>query len=256
MDHYFLGLAALNKGRTADLLDKARSHFDRALDLDPDNVDALVGRAWVDVSFVANWLSEDRVKRLRSAEADVGKALRLRPENPHARALLGLVRMYSNRALQGIAECERALEMIAISQRPTHGSVWASILPETTRRPRRTSCEALRISPRDTRAWVWMLIVGFARLHSSRDEEAVASLNRSIELNPNNPIVHFCLAAALANLGHLEDAREAARAGLELDPSFSSARLRRSMTFSDNPVFLVRRERLYEGMRKAGLREE
>ena len=71
MDHYFLGLAALNKGRTADLLDKARSHFDRALDLDPDNADALVGRAWVDVSFVANWLSEDRVKRLRSAEADV-----------------------------------------------------------------------------------------------------------------------------------------------------------------------------------------
>ena len=113
--------------------------------------------------------------------------------------------------------------------------------------------QALRISPRDTRAWVWMLIVGFARLHSSRDEEAVASLNRSIELNPNNPIVHFCLAAALAHLGHLGEAREAARAGLELDPSFSSARLRRSMTFSDNPVFLARRERLYEGLRMAGV---
>ena len=42
MDHYFLGLAHFNKGVTADLLDKARSHFDRALDLDPDNVDALV----------------------------------------------------------------------------------------------------------------------------------------------------------------------------------------------------------------------
>jgi TolB-like protein len=42
MDHYFLGLALFNKGYTADLLNKARSHFDRALDLDPDNVDALV----------------------------------------------------------------------------------------------------------------------------------------------------------------------------------------------------------------------
>ena len=89
MDHYFLGLAALNKGLTADLLDKARSHFDRALDLDPDNVDALVGRARVDLTFVANWLSEDRVKRLRSAEADLGKALRLRPENPNARTAIG-----------------------------------------------------------------------------------------------------------------------------------------------------------------------
>ena len=101
-----------------------------------------------------------------------------------------------------------------------------------------------------------MVFVGFARLHSGRDEEAVAWLNRSIELNPNNPVVHFCLAAALAHLGRLEEAREAARAGLELDPSFSSARLRRSMTFSDNPVFLAGRERLYEGLRKAGLPEE
>jgi hypothetical protein len=51
MDHYFLGLAAFNKGTTAELLDKARSHFDRALDLDPENVDALVWRARVDVTF-------------------------------------------------------------------------------------------------------------------------------------------------------------------------------------------------------------
>ena len=100
-----------------------------------------------------------------------------------------------------------------------------------------------------------MVSVGFAKLHSGRDEEAVALLNRSIELNPNAPVVHFCLAAALAHLGRIENAREVARAALELDPGFSSARLRRSMTFSDNPVFLARRERLYEGMRKAGLPE-
>jgi tetratricopeptide (TPR) repeat protein len=81
MDHYFLGLALSNKGVTADLLDKARSHFDRALDLDADNVDALVRRAWVDLVFVSNYLSEDRAKRLRSAESDLGKALKLRPDN-------------------------------------------------------------------------------------------------------------------------------------------------------------------------------
>src|SRR5208337_4660655 len=108
MDHYFLGMAFFNKGITAELLDKARSHFDSALELDPDNVEALIGRARVDLASVANWLSEDRVKRLRSAETDLGKALRLRPENP-ARALLGMVRMFGNRADQGIVECERAL---------------------------------------------------------------------------------------------------------------------------------------------------
>src|SRR3984957_10324137 len=45
MDHYFLGQAHLKKGMTAEHQHKARSHFDRALDLDPDNVGALVMRA-------------------------------------------------------------------------------------------------------------------------------------------------------------------------------------------------------------------
>jgi hypothetical protein len=53
----------------------------------------------------------------------------------------------------------------------------------------------------------------------------------------------------------LEEAREAARAGLELNPSFTIARFR-SRIFSDNLVYLAGRERVYEGMRKAGLPEE
>ena len=84
MDHYFLGLALRNKGVTAEFLDKARSHFDRALDLDPANVDALVERGWNDVIFAANYFSNDRAERHRTAESDLGKALRLRPDNASA----------------------------------------------------------------------------------------------------------------------------------------------------------------------------
>jgi hypothetical protein len=47
--------------------------------------------------------------QLRSAEADLGKALRLRPDSANARAVLGMVRNQSNRAAQGISELERAL---------------------------------------------------------------------------------------------------------------------------------------------------
>jgi TolB-like protein/class 3 adenylate cyclase len=255
MDHYFLGLAHLNKGPTTEFLRKARSHFDRALDLDPENVDALVGRAQVDVTAVADWLSEDRAGRLRSAEADLGKALRLRPGNAHAHAVLGWARMYSNRALQGIAECERAL---AIDPNVAAAHGWIGMGKYFVGRNEETEAhvlEALRISPRDTRANWWTSFVGIAKLHSGRDEEAVPWLSRTIELDPNGPVPHFCLAAALARLGRIEEAREAVRAGLELEPSFTSALLRRSMAFSDNPVFLAGRERLYEGMRLAGVPE-
>ena len=101
---------------------------------------------------------------------------------------------------------------------------------------------------------VWALIAGIAKLYSGRDEEAVAWLSRSIELNSNFPVGHFYFAAALSRLGRLDEAREAVRAGLELNPGFTIARMR-SLAFSDHPVYLAGRERVYDGMRKAGVPE-
>jgi Flp pilus assembly protein TadD len=72
--------------------------------------------------------------------------------------------------------------------------------------------EAFRTSPRDTSANRYALIAGIAKCLSGRDEEAVVWLSRSIELRPNVSSAHFYLAAALARLGRLGEAR----AGLEL----------------------------------------
>jgi TolB-like protein len=255
MDHYFLGLAAFNKGTSAEFLDKARSHFDRALDLDPENVDTLVARAWVDVRFVAGYLSDDRAKHLRSAEADLTKALKLRPDHAIAHCALGASRMFANRAVQGIAECERAL---AIDRNYADAHGWIGLGKVIVDRSEETEAhilEAFRISPRDTRMGLWALFAGVAKLFYGRDEEAVAWLNRSIELAPNSPMAHLYFATALGRVGRLEEARAAARAGLELNPGFTIARLR-SLAVSDNPVYLAGRERMYEGLRMAGVPEE
>jgi TolB-like protein/class 3 adenylate cyclase/Tfp pilus assembly protein PilF len=256
MDLYFLGLGHFNKGIVAGSLDKARSCFDRALALDPDNVDALVGRATVDLAFVWTFLSADRAEMLRSAEADLGKALRLRPDTAAAHALLGEVRCRTKRAEQGIAECERAL---AIDRNFAHAHALIGLAKYLTGHIEETEAhvlEALRISPLDYRAATWMQYAGVAKLLAGRDEEAVTRLKRSIELNPNLlPAAYFVLAAALARVGRVDEARDSARIGLELDPGFTVARIRAS-PFSDNPVYLAGRERVYEGMRKAGLPEE
>jgi tetratricopeptide (TPR) repeat protein len=113
----------------------------------------------------------------------------------------------------------------------------------------------MRVSPRDTRLPYWMHYVGVAKFGAGRDEEALRWLNRSIDLNRNWPTVHFWLAAALARLGRVDEAREAARAGLELNPGFTIARLR-SSSFSDHPIYLAGRERVYEGLRLAGVPEQ
>ena len=102
---------------------------------------------------------------------------------------------------------------------------------------------------------MWLLFVGAAKFDAGHDGEAVLWVNQSIELNPNHPTSHFLLGASLARLDRLEEARDAAHAGLELNPSLTITRYR-SQTFSDNPVYLAGRERMYDGLRKAGLLEE
>jgi hypothetical protein len=79
-------------------------------------------------------------------------------------------------------------------------------------------------------------------------------LRRSIETNRNNPLVHFQLAAALAHLGQVVEARAATQAGLTLNPSFTITRYR-AMPSSDNPTYLAQRERFIDGMHKAGVPE-
>ena len=123
--------------------------------------------------------------------------------------------------------------------------------------PRRSEAhveEALRLSPRDTFAHRWMLFAGAAKLWCGDDAGAVVWLRRSIEANRNFPLVHFQLAAALALLGSLDEARVVAKVGLTLDPRFTIFRYRANV-LSNNPKYLCGRERSYEGMRMAGVPE-
>ena len=64
------------------------------------------------------------------------------------------------------------------------------------------------------------------------------------------------MAAALAQLGRLDEAHSAVTAGLALNPTFSVSRARAAWTaMSDDPTYLAQFERLLEGLRKAGVPE-
>jgi len=116
--------------------------------------------------------------------------------------------------------------------------------------------EALRLSPRDTYAYQWMVWVGLAKAQLHRDTEAVAWLRRGLEANRNYSNAHFYLAAALARLGEPDQARVAVQAGLALDPAFTIRRWRGpNIARSDNPTYLAGCERTIEGLRLAGVPE-
>lgn len=176
------------------------------------------------------------------------------PHHAGAHLFLGSVQILTKRAAQGIRECERALALDR-NLAGAHGSIGAAMVfigrgEETEAHIR----EAFRLSPRDTGAFRWMHYVGFAKLHLGADAEAVTWPRRCLEANRNYPIAHFLLAAALALLGSLEEARDAVRAGLALHPTFTIRRTRGRM--SDDPTYVAASKRIREGMRMAGVPEE
>lgn len=253
-DLVFQGRASLYKGWTPEYLAEARGFFERALSLDPQNIEAMVGIARVDLLVGAALYSDDRVTRLAAAEVASVKALSLAPNHARAHLILGAVLNSTNRAAQGIAECERALALDRNLARAHYEIGRAKLFMGLGEETEAHINEALRLSPRDIFAFGWLSMMGGAKLHISADAEAVDWFRRSIEANRNYPVAHFMLAAALALRGSLDQARVAAKAGLALDPSFTIRRFRDGVQ-SDNPTFLAKRERLYEGMRRAGVQD-
>jgi TolB-like protein/class 3 adenylate cyclase len=255
MDLYFQGMEWFNRGINRENMDRARGFFERAMALDPGNVDALLGVGRADFEVGASFLSDDRPALLASAEATMGKVLSLRPNDARAHEVQGSVLNQTNRAAQAIAEFERALALDP-NLAAAHADIGdAKIFVGRAEETEAHVNEALRLSPHDGRAWLWMLFAGGAKVHLGANEEAVAWLRRSIEINRTFPLAHFFLAAALANLGKLDEARAETQAGLALNPNFSVHGFRVGAE-SNNPIFLTQRERLLEGLRKAGVPEQ
>ena len=80
-------------------------------------------------------------------------------------ALLGLVDIFTKRAAEGIAECEHALaldrNLASAHANIGLGKIFIGRAEETEAH----IAEALRLSPRDTMAYIWMNAAGIAKNH-------------------------------------------------------------------------------------------
>src|SRR5262249_39119821 len=150
--------------------------------------------------------------------------------------------------IQGMAECERAL---ALDRNLAAAHALIGFAKSHIGRAEETEAhirETLRLSPRDTFAYLWLGVAGVAKLLLGSDEEAVTRFYRVLEMNRNYPRAYFWLAAALAHLHRLDEAQSMVQAGLALDPNFTIRRFN-AAALSDNPIYLAQRGRVAEGMR-------
>lgn len=255
MDLYFQGRALWNKGWwTSEYLAQAHGFFRRALELDPANVEAMVGIVCVEGVRGTTYVTDDWAVHASLAETTALKVLSLAPNHAFAHFSLGVLLAATGRAAQGIAELERALSLDCnLAWAHVHigkAKFWLGRAAETEAHV----SEAFRLSPRDIYAFDWLMHIGFAKLQLAADAEAVSCFLRSIEANRSYPIAHFGLAAALALHGSLNEARAAAQAGLALDPNFTIRRFK-STPVNDNPAWLAGAKRIVKGLHTAEVPE-
>ena len=107
---------------------------------------------------------------------------------------------------------------------------------------------AVRLSPFDR--LIYAAHIGLAVGHFAQDryEEAVSAARRAIQSNPGFSVAHWVLAASLAGLGRIPEAKIAAAKALALSPNFTTAG-----TFAGVGVATTLAARFTETCRAAGL---
>jgi TolB-like protein/Flp pilus assembly protein TadD len=254
-DHAMRGRAVLNEDMSIGAARRARSFFEEALRLDERNVAALLGLADAHMWEVNMYVSDNRAEQTRIADAAVLQALSLAPSSANVRCSHGTVLYAMGMPDRALREFELA---ITIDRNLAVAHAYCGLMKFYLGRSAETEAhvaEALRLSPRDPLLFHWRYLIGVADLYLGRGVRAIKGLRQSVELNAHWALSHFVLAAALAQAGLLAEAMETREAALRLAPNFTIGKFR-AQVVSSNPVYLAQRERLYEGLRRAGVPED
>jgi adenylate cyclase len=259
IDLVLRGRAVLNLPSTSATMMEARALFEQALNVQPTNVDGLAGVASTLVfEFLNGYYPSGGDKRLRRAELLIDRALAIEP-----RHLMALKAKAALRRAQGRFDDAIAAAEAVIAENP--GEPWAYKEVGLTNlylgRPEQALdwfAKADRIGPRDPGRWTWLDGRGHALILLGRDEEAARSLIGALDANPKNVSSHAFLAAAYALLDRIEQAHAELAIYDERRPGtrISTFRLNSPVPLMlTSPAYRQQRERLNEGLRRAGMPE-
>ncbi len=233
--------------------DAALALVAKALALDPDNAQAYGVAAYAHArgATYVGW-SASREESIRLGIAAGEKAVALDPKNADAHYALGF--LYS---LTGDIAKSQDLLRQCIALNRNHAQAYFYYGQNLIRfgRPQDTFAwidRAFALSPRDPLRSVWHGAIGRARVSVGDDALAIEAARLGIGANRDHPHNYAVLAAALAHLGRVEEAKLALEDFRRVQPGITFRRYRSNLT-SDTPVAVKAYQRLMDGLRKAGL---
>jgi adenylate cyclase len=220
----------------------------RAIEIAPD-----YGLAYGVKAFAQGYQSymqwgQDWYEDAKQASANIRRALALQGDDPTTLFLAGGASHFMARHRTGVALLERATELnpnLAMA----HGLLgisYASIDRPTVGLSHIET--ALRLSPRDPMTYMFFTAQALCKFVAGDYSGARSSAERSVSVHPSSDN-HLFMAAALAELGEMDRAREQIRRALSFSPKMNLVVIGRGV--QGNPGW----EKYHAALRKAGLPE-
>ncbi len=238
------------RGRGAFLLDdesgfKSRSLFEQAISMDPNYAEAY---RWLAMGQCVGWLhyNAPREPYRKLAMENARKAVALDPADAANHSVLGFVLMNDTLLEEAEAELQSALRL-----NPNVADAWLflsdlRVMEGKGSEAVECSERSIRLNPRPLGSYFWLY--GQALFAAARFEDAVKILRREETYRTGSRRI---LAAALAELDQIDEAREEGRMFMSANPHFRISHWAETQPFRD----LAMRNRFVEAYRKAGLPE-
>jgi tetratricopeptide (TPR) repeat protein len=217
----------------------------RAIALDPKYAEA---HLWLAVNLWQAWAhwGEPMEPNRRMAVTMAEKAVTLDRNDAGCRWILGLVLAYERRWPEADAEMAAALELD-----PNNADAWALLADISVWKGQPSAAieqaqRALRLNPHPPAWYYWEL--GWAQYAARQYDFAVVTLR---EQATYRTVSRRVLAASLAQLGRIEEARQEAALFMASNRHFTISHFASTQPFLDEAM----REHFVDGFRKAGLPE-
>jgi len=225
----------------------AEKFFQQAVDLDPTFSGGYVGLASVQ-NQAAEFKGRGLPEALSSAESLARRAVALDGGDAEARSLLGLALSRRGDYEGALAEVEQALATTPNLAAAYHTLAIALIFSGRPREGLVALEKSIRLDPRDPRSRIRLMQMALGLYFSREYTAAVEAAKRGIRSYPDFPNTYRWLAAALGQLGRVEEAKEALAKAVAIEPGSFDMYVRGRVPWmrpEDHAHML-------EGLRKAG----
>jgi len=237
---------------------QAQLAFERALEVDPESVEARIGLASVLGAKLTDGFSDSIQQDEARACQLLTEALERDPNQSLAHEAMGRIRKVQNRLTEARIEFESAIALDRNNARAIYNLGGALMFLGEPEAAIPHLEKAIRISPKDTNITAFYWALGMCNIFLGKLERGLDLLRRARAANPKVYWIYIELAGAIGMSGDLDEAKSALGELIKLKPEINSlARWRSCVPWLANPRHWALREKTVNvGLRRAGFPDE